>query len=98
MVNAPEIDTAPTMAFAVVSSAGQMTLYLELWDSTTNTILARVIDTEADESSGGFAQAGGVARNKEAADEILASWADRLRTALDNARTTTASPATAPTP
>jgi hypothetical protein len=98
MVNAPEIDTAPTMAFAVVSSAGQMTLYLELWDSTTNTILARVVDTEADESSGGFAQAGGVVRNKEAADEILASWADRLRTALDNARNSTASPATAPTP
>jgi hypothetical protein len=98
MVNAPEIDTAPTMAFAVVSSAGQMTLYLELWDSTTNKILARVVDTEADNSSGGFAQAGGVVRNKEAADEMLASWADRLRTALDNARNTATSAATTPTP
>jgi hypothetical protein len=59
-----------------------------LWDSTTNTILARVIDTEADESSGGFAQAGGVVRNKQAADEILQSWADRLRKALDAAHAT----------
>lgn len=97
MVNAPEVDTAPTMAFAVVSSAGQMTLYLELWDSTTNTILARVIDTEADESSGGFAQAGGVVRNKEAADELLKAWADRLRKALDAAHSAAASP-TAPQP
>ncbi len=101
MVNAPEIDTAPTMAFAVVSSAGQMTLYLELWDSITNKILARVIDTEADDSSGGFAQAGGEVRNKEAADELLKNWADRLRTALDNARAasaSTTSPAASPTP
>jgi hypothetical protein len=98
IVNAPEIDTAPTMAFAVVSSAGQMTLYLELWDSTTNTILARVIDTEADESSGGFAQAGGVVRNKQAADEILKAWADRLRKALDAAHSAAADPTTSPAP
>jgi hypothetical protein len=84
MVNAPEIDTAPTMAFSVVQSAGQMTLYLELWDSTTNTLLARVVDTEADPGTG-FAQAGGTVRNKQAADDILKSWADRLRSALQAA-------------
>ena len=93
IVNAPEIDTAPTMAFSVVQSAGQMTLYLELWDSTNNTLLARVVDTEADPGTG-FAQAGGPVRNKEAADQILTAWADRLRSALQAANAAAAASAT----
>jgi hypothetical protein len=97
IVNAPEIDTAPTMAFSVVQSAGQMTLYLELWDSTTNTLLARVVDTEADPGTG-FAQAGGPVRNKEAADQILTAWADRLRSALQAANATAAGSTTTATP
>lgn len=97
IVNAPEIDTAPTMAFSVVQSAGQMTLYLELWDSTTNTLLARVVDTEADPGTG-FAQAGGTVRNKEAADQILTAWADRLRSALQAANAAAAASATPTAP
>lgn len=97
IVNAPEIDTAPTMAFSVVQSAGQMTLYLELWDSTTNTLLARVVDTEADPGTG-FAQAGGTVRNKEAADQILTAWADRLRSALQAANAAAAGSATSAAP
>lgn len=97
IVNAPEIDTAPTMAFSVVQSAGQMTLYLELWDSTTNTLLARVVDTEADPGTG-FAQAGGTVRNKEAADQILTAWADRLRSALQAANAAAAASATPAAP
>jgi|PlaIllAssembly_1097288.scaffolds.fasta_scaffold31837_2 hypothetical protein len=97
IVNAPEIDTAPPMSGSVVASAGQMTLYLELWDSTTNTLLARVIDTEADQGQGGLAQAGGAVENKVAADRILKNWADRLRKALETARAAAPGPA-APTP
>lgn len=97
IVNAPEIDTAPPMSGSVVASAGQMTLYLELWDSTTNTLLARVIDTEADQGQGGLAQAGGPVENKVAADRILKNWADRLRKALETARAE-APAASAPTP
>lgn len=97
IVNAPEIDTAPTMAFSVVQSAGQMTLYLELWDSTTNTLLARVVDTEADPGTG-FAQAGGTVRNKEAADQILTAWADRLRSALQAANAAAAASTTPAAP
>jgi hypothetical protein len=93
----PEIDTAPPMSGSVVASAGQMTLYLELWDSTTNTLLARVIDTEADQGQGGLAQAGNSVENKEAADRILKSWADRMRKALETARAAAPGPA-APTP
>ena len=36
------------------ASAGQMTLYLELYDSLTSTLLARVIDPEAATNYGGF--------------------------------------------
>jgi hypothetical protein len=97
IVNAPEIDTAPPMSGSVVASAGQMTLYLELWDSTTNTLLARVIDTEADQGQGGLAQAGNSVENKEAADRILKNWADRMRKALETARNEAPGPA-APAP
>ena len=39
-----------------VASAGQMTLYLELYDSETSTLLARVIDPQA-------AREGGIAKS-----------------------------------
>ena len=63
-----------------------MTLYLELWDGGTSTLLARVIDTEADRSTGGMAEQANSVTNQAAADDILRSWAERLRKALDAAR------------
>src|SRR6516162_5561281 len=72
---APDLMTA-NMERTVVRSAGQMTLYLELWDSTTNTILARVMDAEADQQP--FAQTANRVTNTAAADTILKSWADEL--------------------
>jgi hypothetical protein len=85
IVTAPDVDT-PGPSVNIVASAGQMTLYLELWDGGTSTLLARVIDTEADESMGGMARQANSVTNKAAADEILKSWADRMRKALDTAR------------
>jgi len=85
IVTAPDPDNAAP-GVDVVASAGQVTLYLELWDGGTSTLLARVIDTEADESTGGIAQQANSATNKAAADIILKRWAERLRKALDNAR------------
>jgi len=85
MVTAPDTDN-PSPSADIVASAGQMTLYLELWDGGTSTLLARVIDTEADDSMGGMAHQANSVTNKAAADEILRSWADRLRKALDAAR------------
>lgn len=81
-VNAPDVMTADIGA-TVVRSAGQMTLYLELWDSTTKTILARVMDAEAD--SNAFAQRASGPTNKAAADRILKEWAKELRQHLDAA-------------
>ena len=47
-VTAPDLMT-PGINMTVVRSAGSATLYLELWDSMTNTILARVMDSQADQ-------------------------------------------------
>ena len=85
IVTAPETDD-PSPSADIVASAGQMTLYLELWDGGTSTLLARVIDTEADESTGGMGEPANSVTNQAAADIILKRWAVRLRKALDEAR------------
>ncbi len=85
MVTAPETDDS-SPSVDIVASAGQMTLYLELWDGGTSTLLARVIDTEADTSMGGMPEQANTVTNRAAADIILKHWADRLRDALDAAR------------
>jgi len=82
-VTAPDLMTA-NMQETVVRSAGQMTLYLELWDSTTNQILARVMDAEADQEA--VPQPANRVTNVAAADAILKSWADELRAHLDAVR------------
>lgn len=58
-----------------------MTLFLELYDSTSSQILARIIDPKADPS--GFAQRASRVTNKAAADEMLREWAQKLRKHLD---------------
>jgi hypothetical protein len=86
-VTAPDLMT-PGINATVVSSAGSATLYLELWDSTTNTLLARAMDAQADQ---GFAR-GRVANrvtNTMAADFILKGWADKLVKYLQAARANT---------
>ncbi len=80
-VNAPDLMSADFGA-TVVRSAGQMTLYLELWDSTTNTLLARVMDAEADDDA--FAKQANRVTNTQAADRILREWAHELRGRLDD--------------
>jgi hypothetical protein len=82
-VNAPDIMTAG-IEHTIVRSAGQMTLYLEFWDSTSNTLLARVMDAQADPDT--MAQMGGSVTNKAAADRILRKWAKELRERLDDVR------------
>jgi len=60
------------------TSAGQMTLFLELYDSVTNQLLARVIDPE-DASTYGIFTWGSKVGNIRAADEIMTKWSDTLR-------------------
>lgn len=82
-VNAPDLMTAQPGA-TIVRSAGQMTLILELWDPESKTILARVMDAQADHD--GFARRANRVTNKAAADEILRNWAVELRKHLDAVR------------
>jgi Protein of unknown function (DUF3313) len=82
-VSAPDL-MEPGINATVVRSAGQMTLFLELWDSTTNTLLARVMDAAADDDA--FAKQANRVTNTQAADEILRSWANELRGRLDEVK------------
>jgi hypothetical protein len=82
-VNAPDL-MDPGIGATIVRSAGQMTLYLELWDSATNTILARVMDAKADNTQ--IAQPANKVTNTAAADRILQEWAQELRKHLDSVR------------
>ena len=78
-VAAPDTMSA-SMSRTFVRSAGSMTLYLELYDSSTSTLLARVIDPQAER--GGIAQAANRMTNRVAADRILREWATLLATRL----------------
>jgi Protein of unknown function (DUF3313) len=60
------------------TSAGQMTLFLELYDSVTSELLARVIDPEEASNYGIFTW-GSKAGNIEAANQIMTKWSDTLR-------------------
>jgi hypothetical protein len=67
-----------------------MTLYLELWDGTTNTILARVADAQGD--SGMYGWRTNSVTNRAAADRILRIWARELHKKLDLVRGKPAAP------
>ncbi|MDX1556773.1 MAG: DUF3313 family protein [Xanthomonadales bacterium] len=69
-------DTNRGWGHTLVKSAGEMTLYMELYDSATSTLLARVIDPQADDSA--FAKQANRVTNRAAADRILRHWADML--------------------
>jgi len=83
-VNAPDIMSAGrTNTYA--SSAGSMTLYLELYDSETDDLLAKALDPKADRDHGFMQWQTGPA-NRQAAKRMMQPWAEALRTGLDRAR------------
>ena len=82
-VSAPDLMAAGRSA-TYVQSAGAMTIYLELWDSASNTILARVIDGKVDPSL--YGQRSSSVTNQAAAERMMRSWADELRNRLDLVR------------
>jgi hypothetical protein len=84
-INAPDTMTPGSRTYVV--SAGEMTLVAELYDSLTNTQIGRVMDRQRGLEPGPFDfQIANRVTNTAEADRILAMWARRLRTALDNAR------------
>lgn len=81
-VAAPDLTTVVRQG-ALVNSAGGMTLYMELYDSATNTLIGRVADPQADDND--VAHVANRVTNKAAADLILRHWADLLAKRLDEA-------------
>jgi hypothetical protein len=84
-VNAPDTPSAGRSR-SYTSSAGSMTLYIELIDSVTGDIFAKALDRRADNSAGNFYTWSNSVTNRAAAQRILKGWATILRKALDEAR------------
>jgi Protein of unknown function (DUF3313) len=79
-VTAPDLNSA-SRTHTAVASAGEMTLYVELFDSSTGDIIARIIDPQAADR-GGFAMYANSVTNKAEADRIIRKWAVALRSHL----------------
>jgi hypothetical protein len=88
VVNAP--DTSSSMGRNFVTYAGEMTLYLELYDSYTSDIIARVIDAQA-AGDDGIAHAASKVSNRVDFDRVLKKWAGILRKNLDKVNAAAAS-------
>lgn len=86
VINAPDTNSA-SVGRVIVRSAGEMTLFLEFYDSLTSAIIARVIDAQADNSA--FAQRADHMTNKADADRIIKNWARELESHLGDTRETT---------
>ena len=83
-VNAPDIQTA-ARSRTYTESAGSMTLYLELYDSETDDLLAKAVDPTADRDKG-FMQWQTKVSNRAAGRRMMKPWAEALRKGLDEAR------------
>lgn len=88
------------------TSAGSMTLFLEVYDGATGEILARVVDPREGRDIGRMMWQNTVT-NRAEADRMLRKWASLTRAGLDRARANpvvptaaapAAAPATAPVP
>lgn len=82
-VNAPETRSAGRNN-TYTTTAGSMTLYMELYDSETDDLLAKALDPTADRDSGHMQWQTGPA-NRAAAKRMMRPWAEALRKGLDRA-------------
>ena len=83
--NAPDTRQAG-MSQTYVASAGDMSLYIELYDSQTGDIMAKALDRRGDSRNHGFYTWANSATNKAAAKRILKGWAMILLDALNEAK------------
>lgn len=85
-VTAPDISMRqPNRVTTYTTSAGEMTLKMDLLDSSTNALIGRVIDKRRDNSAGNQIQYSNSITNKADAQRIIRSWASILTRALDEA-------------
>jgi hypothetical protein len=86
-VTAPDIKSA-SRNYSFTTSAGSMTLYLELYDSVTDDLLAKALDPTSDRDNGMMQWQTSVA-NRAMAKRMMKPWAVALREGLDEAREVT---------
>ena len=87
-ITAPE-DMGTGMRRTYSETAGEMTLYMELYDSVTNDLIAKAMDVQqGNRTTGYFYWQTGIT-NRAAANRILTVWATVLKDALDETRTPT---------
>jgi len=85
-VNAPDTPHAGRST-TYTTSAGEMTLYLEIYDSVTGDLIAKALDRRVDNASNaGFYTWANSVTNKMAAERILKGWASILVDALNEAK------------
>jgi hypothetical protein len=84
-VTAPDT-MAPGRSRAYTDSAGEMTLYVEVYDSVTGDLIAKALDRRMDGRNNGFYTWTNSATNKQAAVRILRGWANILLDALNEAK------------
>lgn len=77
VVNAPDLKSAG-MSRTYVADAGQMTLYLELYDSVSSSILAKAMDAQDAGRGAPTMSYSSRVTNIAAADRILKGWASEL--------------------
>jgi hypothetical protein len=85
IVNAPAAISGGAPSHSFTMSAGEMTLFLELYDSESGQILARVVDRREGRSNQMATMATGVT-NVAQAEDIARAWAIILRDAMDRAQ------------
>lgn len=92
-VNAPERGGS-TRNESYVRSAGEMTLYIELFDSETGDMIAKALDRKVDNPNNVHYYTWATSSsNKRAADQILRGWANILLEALNEAKGSASLPA-----
>lgn len=83
-ITAPDLNT-PGMHATIISSAGSLSLYVELYDSMTSDKIAMALDNKADRERHGFGIRANKTTNKQALDRALRQWAGQLVDTLDEA-------------
>ena len=83
-INAPDTMSAGRSR-SYTTSAGEMTLSLEVSDATTGEVLYRIVDRKRSRDTGRMEWTTSVS-NKAEAERTLNRWADLLRQGLDTVR------------
>ena len=80
-------NNSPGITRTYSETAGEMTLYMELYDSLSGDLIAKALDRKEDRRTGYFEWQSRVT-NRAAANRILKVWANVLKEGLDDARAT----------